>query len=329
MGKNKVHIVSKMNANPTTKPRIKPLPTLIRPDTWLAQAWYAASCYTDQPYIGRFAPSPSGVLHQGSLIAALASYLHADWHGGRWLLRMEDVDQSRCTRALGAQQLNILRALGFEWDTPVLWQTERFAAYRAAFAPLKSQGRIYPCACTRKQIVHRENELNIQVYPRTCRGVPTAPEKIHSWRFDVGEQIITWTDESGRVTTENLSATCGDFVVRRGFEATDDWAYQWAVVVDDAWQGVTHVVRGADLWDSTARQIALQQALNAPLLQYSHMPLLVNEAGEKLSKSGQAPALDVLAPTDALLHAWEFLGGQRFDCALPEDFFFFFRAYAP
>ena len=301
----------------------QPLSELIRPDMWLAQAWASAQQHRGV-YIGRFAPSPSGKLHQGSLIAALASYLHAHWHGGVWRVRMEDVDQSRCTRAIGAHQLATLRAFGFEFDEPVLWQSERFAAYRSAFEQLRAHRRVYPCACTRKQIAEQQAQLGVAHYPRTCRNGMTNSVAndavIRSWRFDVGDEIITWTDESGQINTERLSETSGDFVIRRGAQDTDDWAYQLAVVVDDAAQSVTHVVRGADLFGSTARQIALQRALGYPAPQYSHVPLLTNAHGEKLSKSEQAPELDALNPLAALQHAWRFLGGMSFDCADVEEF---------
>ncbi len=308
-----------------------PRPQSIRPDTWLAQAWLSAcefqanpaSTSTNPPYIGRFAPSPSGKLHQGSLVATLASYLHAQWHGGTWLVRMEDVDTSRCTRALGEHQLATLRALGFEFAEPMLWQTERYPAYRAAFDQLRAQNHIYPCACTRSQIAQRLQALgqnpSISAYPRTCaQGIaPDAP--IQSWRFraqtsaqtgaQTGEKSleIQWQDESGRSTVQ----TVDDFVLKRGAADVDDWAYQLAVVVDDAAQHISHVVRGADLLDSTARQIALQRALGYPTPQYSHAPLLTNAAGEKLSKSEQAPELDALQGVAALCHAWEFLGGAQ------------------
>lgn len=183
---------------------------------------------------------------------------------------------------------------------------------------------MYPCACTRKQITEQQAQLGVTHYPRTCRNgrvnSVVNDAAIRSWRFDVGDEIITWTDESGSINTERLSETSGDFVIRRGAQDTDDWAYQLAVVVDDAAQGVTHVVRGADLFDSTARQIALQRALGYPTPQYSHVPLLTNAHGEKLSKSEQAPELDALNPLAALQHAWRFLGGMNFDCADVADF---------
>ena len=304
-----------MPARDTAQTPPECLPELIRPDTWLAQAWLHAQRHAGEPYIGRFAPSPSGKLHQGSLIAALASYLHAHWHGGTWLVRMEDVDPSRCTHATGAHQLATLRALGFQFAELVMWQSERFTAYRAAFERLRLQQRVYPCVCTRSQIAERQAVLGVPHYPQTCRHGIANDAPIRSWRFVVNDQVIEWMDESGQKTTERLAQTCGDFVIRRGAETTDDWAYQLAVVVDDAAQGITHVVRGADLFDSTARQIALQRALNYATPQYSHVPLLTNVLGEKLSKSEQAPELDALHPLAALQHAWCFLGGAAFECA--------------
>ena len=297
----------------------QPLSELIRPDMWLAQAWASAQQHRGV-YIGRFAPSPSGKLHQGSLIAALASYLHAHWHGGTWLVRMEDVDQSRCTRATGEHQLATLRALGFQFAESVMWQSERFAAYRAAFTQLRAQQRVYPCVCTRSQIAEQQAVLGVPHYPQTCRHRFASDAPIRSWRFAVNDEVIEWADESGQISTELLADSVGDFVIRRGAETTDDWAYQLAVVVDDAAQGVTHVVRGADLFDSTARQIALQRTLGYPTPQYSHVPLLTNAHGEKLSKSEQAPELDALNPLAALQHAWQFLGGMEFDCADVADF---------
>ena len=303
-----------MPACDTVQTLPKCLPELIRPDTWLTQAWLHAQRHAGEPYIGRFAPSPSGKLHQGSLIAALASYLHAYWHGGTWLVRMEDVDQSRCTRATGEHQLATLRALGFQFAEPVMWQSERFAAYRAAFEQLRTQRRIYPCVCTRSQIAERQAELGVPHYPQTCRHGISNDAPIRSWRFAVNDEVIEWADESGQISTERLADSVGDFVIRRGTENTDDWAYQLAVVVDDAAQGVTHVVRGADLFDSTARQIALQRALGYTTPLYSHVPLLTNAHGEKLSKSEQAPELDALNPLAALQHAWRFLGGHTLEC---------------
>ena len=267
-------------------------------------------------YIGRFAPSPSGKLHQGSLIAALASYLHARWHGGTWLVRMEDVDTSRCTRVMGEHQLATLRALGFEFNESVMWQTERYPAYRAALEQLLANKLIYPCACTRSQIAQRQSELKTLDYPKTCAHGIGDDVPVQSWRLRADNQRITWQDESGEVFTQ----TVDDCALKRGAWMLDAWTYQMAVVVDDAAQGITHVVRGEDLRESTARQIALQHALGYSTPQYSHAPLLTNAAGEKLSKSEQAPELDLLHGGAALQHAWEFLGGAPMVVTDTHDF---------
>lgn len=289
------------------------LPNLIQANTWLAQAWAHAQAFKRNPhapYIGRFAPSPSGKLHQGSLVTALASYLHAHWHGGIWRVRMEDVDTSRCTHATGAHQLATLRTLGFQFDEPVLWQTERFAAYRAEFERLYAQNQVYPCTCTRSRMTQNTDSAHGCV-----QGIKEGAA-IRTWRFQADSQMITWTDETGHKHTQ----TVDDFVVKRGALSIDEWTYALAVVVDDAHQGITHVVRGEDICESTARQIALQQALGYPTPQYNHVPLLCNAAGDKLSKSEQAPELDALNPVEALLHAWQFLGGNDFDCADVTEF---------
>lgn len=278
------------------------LPVIIEPATWLASA-YLSREPTKKAYIGRFAPSPSGQLHQGSLIAALAAYLHAQWHGGAWRVRMEDVDATRCERGIGETQIATLQRLGFEFDTPV-WQSERSALYQAAFEQLRAAGRIYPCTCTRK-------DIGAGVYQGTCRAACAPDKPIRSWRFRVDDVPVVWTDGDGQRCAENLAASVGDFALLRMNDDQAEWTYQLAVVVDDAAQSVSHVVRGADLLDSTARQIALQHALGHPTPVYSHFPLLVNADGEKLSKSGQAPALDAMDDLAVLLHAWRFLGGRE------------------
>ena len=303
-------------------------PPPLRPNSWLARAWLAAERFKSTPnhplYRGRFAPSPSGLLHQGSVIAALASYVHAHWHGGVWLVRMEDVDQSRCTAAYGKAQLTVLRELGFEFDANVMWQSERNEAYQTAFDMLCAHQQVYPCTCTRRDIADSRTHMDARnaqtpAYAGTCRkGInPNAP--IRSWRFRVHDEPLMWQDETGIAHVDNLEHSVGDFVLKRAkvpqnalqHKAEDgDWAYQLAVVVDDAAQGVTHIVRGEDLLDSTARQIALQRALNIPTPHYNHIPLLLNPSGDKLSKRDQAPALDALHGLEALQHAWCFLGGQ-------------------
>ena len=287
------------------------LPVNIEPTTWLASA-YLSQKPSDNAYVGRFAPSPSGQLHQGSLIAALASYLHAHWHGGVWCVRMEDVDVTRCDRGIGEAQIATLERLGFEFDVPV-WQSERSALYQVAFEKLRAAGQVYPCTCTRK-------DIGTGVYKGLCRAGCATDKPIRSWRFRVDEAPVVWLDGDGRCYEENLAASVGDFALLRENDGQTEWTYQLAVVVDDAAQGVTHVVRGADLLDSAARQIALQRALGYPTPIYSHFPLLVNEDGEKLSKSGQAPALDAMDDLAVLLHAWRFLGGKNLSVANVSEF---------
>ena len=289
----------------------------LEPNGWLAKVYQNAVCYHSLPdklpYVGRFAPSPSGLLHQGSLIAALASYLHARWHGGLWLIRLEDVDRSRCLRAYGDAQIQTLRELGFRFSTPV-WQSERYPIYQAQFERLMQKGLVYPCSCTRKMI-------GDGVYQGTCRKGCAEGLPIRSWRYRVSEFVIDWADENQMCFHESLNETVGDFVLKRVVEkAHHEWTYQFAVVVDDAAQGITHVVRGADLLDSTGRQIALQHSLGYPTPVYNHFPLLVNASGEKLSKSGQAPALDALNGLAALSHAWAFLGGKPLSIKSTEAF---------
>ncbi|AXF85105.1 Glutamyl-Q tRNA(Asp) synthetase [Ephemeroptericola cinctiostellae] len=314
------------------------LPQPLRPDSWLACAWLAAKRFKSTPnrppYKGRFAPSPSGLLHQGSLIAALASYIHAHWHGGEWLVRMEDVDQSRCTAAYGEAQLTVLRELGFEFDANVMWQSQRHDAYQAAFDMLSNHRHTYPCTCTRRDIADSRTRMDARnaqtpAYAGTCRKGINTHAPIRSWRFRVHDEPLIWQDENGIMHVDNLEHSVGDFALKRASlpqgapqhtPEDGDWTYQLAVVVDDAAQGVTHIVRGEDLLDSTARQIALQRALNIPPPHYNHIPLLLNPDGDKLSKRDQAPALNALHGLEALQHAWCFLGGQPIEADYICDF---------
>jgi glutamyl-Q tRNA(Asp) synthetase len=263
-------------------------------------------------HVGRFAPSPTGPLHAGSLVAALASALDAGAHGGRWLLRIEDLDPPRevpgSTRAI----LDTLDAFGFPHDGEVVLQSRRHALYEAAFERLRADGLVYPCACTRREIedsthgpAQTRNRHGERVYPGTCRnGIPEgrAPR---AWRLRVGQAQVRWVDRNGCVCEEDLATEVGDFVLRR---ADGLWAYQLAVVVDDALQGVTDVVRGADLAGSTARQIFLQRCLGYPTPRYLHVPVVTDGQGEKLSKQTGAQALDRSAPLPALEAAMHHLG---------------------
>lgn len=264
--------------------------------------------------IGRFAPSPTGALHAGSLVAALASYLHARAQGGQWLVRMEDVDTPRCVQGADALILQQLAACGLHSDGQVIYQSERHAQYQAALDQLVAQGLAYPCGCTRKDIEATQNTLrhHAAVYPGTCRaGLEGKPAR--AWRLNVQAVIdryllatpFTWHDERLGAQTQDVAREVGDFVL---FRADGLWGYQLAVVVDDAAQGITQVVRGADLVDNTARQMLLQLALQLPTPRYLHTPLVLAANGEKLSKQNGAQALDLSNPQAALNAAAEVLG---------------------
>lgn len=258
------------------------------------------------PYRGRFAPSPTGPLHFGSLLAAMASYADARAARGSWLLRMDDLDPPREQAGAAAGILTTLRAYGFAWDEPLMYQSQRQAAYAAALKDLRSRDLVFPCACTRAQLQTGEmgapGEL---IYPGTCRnGLP--PGRVgRAWRVRVGNACIAFVDALQGPVHQDLAREVGDFVVRR---ADDLFAYHLAVVVDDGAQGIDTVVRGADLLGSTPRQIYLQQALRLPTPVYLHIPVATDRGGEKLSKQTLAPALDDRDPLPNLLAAWNFLG---------------------
>lgn len=255
---------------------------------------------------GRFAPSPTGPLHFGSVAAALGSCLEARRQGGEWLLRMEDVDEPRCQPGADLDILRTLEALGFTWDGPVLYQSQRKARYQEALETLKNAGLAYPCACSRKDLAGAATALDGgPLYPGTCRHGLAPGAVPRAWRFAVDDRPIAFTDTVQGHYEQHLARDVGDFVLLR---ADGYFAYQLAVVVDDADQGITHIVRGADLLDSTPRQIALQQALGFPPSDYTHLPVAVNAAGEKLSKQTLAPAADIARPVATLLAAWRFLG---------------------
>ena len=232
-------------------------------------------------YIGRFAPSPTGPLHLGSLAAACASYLDAKAVGGEWLIRMEDVDTTRNVPGSDRHILEQLKQFGFVWDRPVLYQTSRNRVYEAVLQRLQHMTAAFPCVCSRKETG--------PLYPGTCRDGLAAGSVARSWRVLAPHTNITFTDRVYGRITQNLATEVGDFVVKR---ADDQFAYQLAVVVDDAEQGVTHIVRGADLLDSTPRQIYLQRLLGYSQPSYLHIPLVTNHAGEKLSKQTRAPAVE-------------------------------------
>ena len=262
-------------------------------------------------YIGRFAPSPSGPLHAGSLIAAMASYLDARAHGGRWLVRMEDIDEARSVAGAAASILDTLAALGMVSDAAVLVQSQRWDIYARAFAQLA--GHTYPCGCSRREIADSRIGLAADgsaIYPGTCRAGLAPGKSTRALRLKVpaaGEpnEAIVFEDRWQGPMQQHLAAEAGDFVL---FRADGFWAYQLAVVVDDAAQGITHVVRGLDLLESTGRQIYLQRLLHLSTPQYLHVPVLCNDAGEKLSKQTGAAALDVGQPVRMLEAAARFLG---------------------
>jgi glutamyl-Q tRNA(Asp) synthetase len=261
-------------------------------------------------YVGRFAPTPSGPLHDGSLVAALASWLDARAHGGRWLIRIEDLDTPR--NELGAEQIILgqLAICGLVGDEEPLVQATRLAAYEEALLQIAEAGQVYPCGCTRREVEQLLTTLGFlqerddeRVYPGTCRaGLRGKPARAMRVLTVLGNEDITirWTDRRLGRQRQNLTREVGDFIVKR---ADGIFAYQLAVVVDDAFQGITHVVRGEDLADNTPRQIHLQRLMGLPEPQYLHTPLVMGIDGHKLSKQNGATAVDVSDPLAALQKA--------------------------
>lgn len=257
-------------------------------------------------YVGRFAPSPTGPLHFGSLVAALGSCLDARANGGCWLLRMEDVDEPRCSKAAADEIMRALEACGFEWDGPVMVQSERKDRYRQMLDALRSAGRVYPCACTRRELVDSALAHDgAHIYPGTCREGLPAGKAARAWRLRVEAETVCFDDAIQGGVRQDLARDVGDFVLLR---ADGYFAYQLAVVVDDADQGITHVVRGADLLDSTPRQIFLQRCLSLATPVYAHLPVVVNAKGEKLSKQTLAAPIEQGNAVPALVQALDFLG---------------------
>lgn len=260
-----------------------------------------------RPYVGRFAPSPTGPLHFGSLVAAMASYADARAAGGRWLLRIEDVDTPRCSLEAEARIRAQLEAYGFEHDGEVVRQSERTALYADALRALTDARDVFVCQCTRAQLAsaarNAEHEI---IYPGICRELHLLDATARSVRLRVGLERteISFVDRCCGATQQNVAHDVGDFVLRR---ADGLFAYQLAVVVDDALQGVTDVVRGADLLGNTARQITLQRRLGFATPRYLHVPIARNENGEKLSKQTRAPAIDESGALPTLVEAWRFL----------------------
>ncbi|MFZ2302923.1 MAG: tRNA glutamyl-Q(34) synthetase GluQRS [Gallionella sp.] len=289
-------------------------------------------------YRGRFAPSPTGPLHFGSLVAAVGSYLDAKHRNGTWLVRIEDLDAPRCVAGAADDILRTLEAFGLCWDETVIYQSQRTAAYGEAMQQLQALGAAYPCACTRKEIADSAlHGIDGQIYPGTCRnGIPAGREG-RAWRVRTdqapyplrgegwgegeklesplspnpsptrGERSIEFDDALQGHIAQHLESEIGDFVVKR---ADGLFAYQLAVVVDDAFQNITHVVRGADLLDSTPRQIYLQRLLGLPTPAYMHLPIAVNAQGEKLSKQTLAQPVEKYNAAATLFDAILFLRQQ-------------------
>ncbi|MFY7856863.1 MAG: tRNA glutamyl-Q(34) synthetase GluQRS [Rubrivivax sp.] len=267
-------------------------------------------------YVGRFAPSPTGPLHAGSLVAALASWLDARAHGGRWLVRIEDVDGPRCVPGADRLILGQLERCGLRSDGQVLWQSTRGAAYAQALDGLRAAGHAYDCGCSRRDIEAALAAQGVALsrnverpYPGTCRhgldGKAPRAVRLRTLAADGSHEVIAWTDRRLGPQKQDVTAQVGDFVLRR---ADGLWAYQLAVVVDDAAQGVTDVVRGEDLADNTPRQILLQRRLGLPAPRTLHTPLVRGDNGEKLSKQNGAAPLDLSVPLRALAAAAEALG---------------------
>jgi len=269
-------------------------------------------------YIGRFAPSPTGPLHFGSLVAAVASYCDARKNNGQWLLRMEDLDKPRTVKGAADTILHLLENFGFEWDGPVLYQSTRDRFYNEALETLRAKQLIYPCTCTRKEINDSSSSLGIEgvIYPQTCLQHPIKPHAAMAWRIKTDAVSISFKDAIQGEIRQTISSDIGDFILKR---ADGLFAYQLAVVVDDATQGITHIVRGADLLDSTPRQIYLQKILSYPTPCYAHVPVACNDAGEKLSKQTLASPLDTSKTSLHLIQALDFLGQSPPAALIHED----------
>lgn len=261
---------------------------------------------TDLNYRGRFAPSPTGPLHFGSLVAAVGSYLDAKFHQGKWLVRIEDVDSQREVAGAAREILYTLERLGMEWDDEVIYQSQRSEIYHEALNALSKQGLIYPCICSRKEISDSSIiGLSGPIYPGTCLKNSVSLKNAHALRIQTNDDSIQFEDILKGAYSQKLRSDMGDFVLRR---ADGIYAYQLAVVVDDAAQNITHVVRGADLVDSTPRQIFLQQLLDYPIPQYLHLPVVTNGRGEKLSKQTNAAPVNISNALTQLVDALHFLG---------------------
>jgi glutamyl-Q tRNA(Asp) synthetase len=268
------------------------------------------------PYIGRFAPSPTGPLHLGSLATALGSFLDAKVHHGQWLLRIEDIDEGRCDTASVEHIVHTLKRHGLQWQGEVWVQSQRHAVYEVALKQLSTLNLTYPCACTRKEI-DEANALRApgenRVYPGTCRHGMPAGREARATRFCCPPEPIEWRDHRFGLFEDNLNTSSGDFVLKRG---DGFWAYHLVVVVDDLENRVSHIVRGEDLADTTARQIAMWKALQLgldrqtaiPPPAYWHLPVILAEDGQKLSKQTGALAVPEHDPVLNLNAVWQHFG---------------------
>jgi len=256
-------------------------------------------------YRGRFAPSPTGPLHLGSLFVALASWLQARSQNGEWLLRIEDLDRSRGHARFTDDILHTLDRFGLHWDGPVLYQSQRDAAYQSALERLKERDLLYACRCTRRELLESQPGVDGPVYPGTCRRSTVAASEKHSLRLKVNDARIQFCDRIQGEHHQMLAQDVGDFVLRR---SDGLFAYQLAVVIDDADQGITEVLRGADLLNSTPRQIYLQALLGLDTPGYAHVPLLIDDAGQKLSKQRQSDPVAATSTDAALRCCLKLLG---------------------
>ncbi len=260
----------------------------------------------EKNYRGRFAPSPTGPLHFGSLVAAIGSYLDAKFNQGKWLVRIEDIDSQREVPGAASEILFALESLGMEWDEEIIFQSRRSEAYQEALNRLENQNLTYPCVCSRKEVADSSIiGFSGPIYPGTCLKNPPSLGKSYSLRVQTNENQIQFQDILKGSYSQKLKLEIGDFVLRR---VDGVYAYQLAVVVDDAEQGITHVVRGADLLDSTPRQIFLQQLLGFSTPRYMHLPVVTNVEGEKLSKQTNAEPIELESVLPQLVKALYFLG---------------------
>jgi glutamyl-Q tRNA(Asp) synthetase len=259
-------------------------------------------------YRGRFAPSPTGALHFGSLIAAVGSYLEAKSHNGEWLVRIENLDKPREIPAASHEIFRALEILGMEWDHEVIYQDQRKDIYENILTILNKRGLTYSCTCTRKEIADSSiTGISGQIYAGTCRNNVQNKDRPGAVRIKTDNNIIEFEDSLHGLISQRLESETGDFILRR---SDGIYAYQLAVVADDATQGITNVVRGADLLDSTPRQIYLQKLLGYSTPTYMHLPVAVNNQGEKLSKQTKAALLDISNPVKQLVEAVNFLGQE-------------------